>query len=476
VTDSWFFRAWWLSGFGDERIYVLRACDAPADPAAVHIEPVPALFASSATDAWQDGDACVLQEMFCELTLRTGWSLHAYDQRDVRAMISARLREALQSGELVAFREARSPASFVAREVGVPASEPRQPPRGAPAELSFYEITVLDELEAPIAGVLMRVSTPAGTVTRPTDTSGRVRVGGVPAGFGSAQIAGAGELASALAGREQRPRRTAPLPQGDAWHVRIASRIGEAVTLPDAEPQRLMIVTRTDLAHFAQTSPWRELSLAGEAVPCQLTLAQASTTLALHAVATGAQAVVMGPAPELTPALPPPIPPPPIDNSLWIPPNIYVVQSGDTLVRIAARYLGDGARWREIWALNRERYAGRSPDVIFPGDTFMMPAEGVPAWVGLPSCPAPPPDAPSPAAPSPPPEWLRAAVDALHEALFQNDLGAVWRFLETIPLDLPTPAADTPPPFLEELVYRETMVELALEGRVDPSFEETEQV
>lgn len=333
----------------------------------------------------------------------------------------------------------------------------------------------MDELETPIAGVSLRVSTPAGEVVRRTDASGRARVDGVPPGWGSAVIASAAELAAALAGREKGPRRTAPLPEGDTWHVRVPSRIGDAVSLPDAEPQTLLLVTRTDLVHVTQASPWPALSLVDPAGPWQLTLAEERAVLALHAAAIGAQAVVQGVAPEPPSAAPPPIALPPIDTGLWIAPDVYVVQSGDTLVRIAARYLGDGARWREIWVLNQERYAGRSPDVIFPGDTLVMPAEAIPEWVALPASPAPPPDAPTPAAPAPP-EWLRAAVDALHEALFQAQLDPVWRFLESIPLDLPASSPDAPPPFVEELVYRSTMVELALEGKVDPVFQETKQV
>ncbi|WP_437580745.1 LysM peptidoglycan-binding domain-containing protein [Sorangium sp. So ce887] len=479
MTHPWL-RRWPISDFG-QRIYLVRAHHAPDDPSRDHLEPVPPLFASSAIDARRNEDLQVLQEIYCELTLGGRSSPHHQDHREIRDRITARVRQALEHGELVALREIHAAASAAPRgpEARAPhdataRSRPARSP-GAATELSFYEVVLLDELETPIAGVSLRVSTPAGEVVRRTDGSGRVRVDGVPAGWGSAAIASAGELARALAGRERGPRRTTPLPERDAWHVRVPSRCGDAVSLPDAEPQTLLLVTRTDLVHIAQASPWRALSLVDRAGPWQLTLAGERAMLALHSGAIGAQAVVQGMVPEPSPTPPPPIPPPPIDAGLWIAPNVLVVQSGDTLVRIAARYLGDGARWREIWALNQERYGGRSPDVIFPGDTLVMPAEAIPEWVALPASPAPPPDAPAPAAPAPP-EWLRAAVDALHEALFQKRLDPVWRFLESIPLDLPAPSLDAPPPFVEELVYRSTMVELALEGKVDPVFQEAEQV
>ncbi|WP_437682185.1 LysM peptidoglycan-binding domain-containing protein [Sorangium sp. So ce131] len=483
MTHSWLWR-WPLSDVGYRRVYLVRANHAPDDPARVHLEPVPPLFAWSAIDAWRSEDVQVLQDVFCELTLGSRSSLHLHDERELREKIGARLRQALERGELVALRDTRALPPGASRgpdaETRAPRHEPAEPrpPRApeATTDLSFYEIVLLDELEAPIPGVTLRVNTPAGEVVRRTDSSGRVRVDAAPAGWGSAAISGVDELAKALAGRERRPRRVAPLPEGDAWHVRLPSRFGDAVSLPDAEPQKLMLVTRVDLAHVAQPSPWPALSLVDDQDgPWQLTVAEEKVMLALHAVARGAQAVVQAVLPELPPAPRPPVAPPPVHAGLWIAPDVYVVQSGDTLERIASRYLGDGARWGEIWALNRERYAGRSPDVIFPGDTFVMPTEAIPEWVALPTSAAPPPDAPAPAAP-PPPEWFRAAVDALHEALFQGHLDPVWRFLESIPLDLPALPTDTPPPFIEELVYRSTMVELALEGRVDPVFKETEQV
>ncbi len=50
----------------------------------------------------------------------------------------------------------------------------------------------------------------------------------------------------------------------------------------------------------------------------------------------------------------------------------YVVQPGDTLTKIAQNQLGDGARWPEIFALNRNII--RHPDLIFPGQTLILPS------------------------------------------------------------------------------------------------------
>ncbi|MGH3936266.1 MAG: LysM peptidoglycan-binding domain-containing protein [Pseudonocardiaceae bacterium] len=50
----------------------------------------------------------------------------------------------------------------------------------------------------------------------------------------------------------------------------------------------------------------------------------------------------------------------------------YVVRPGDNLTKIAREQLGDGNRWPEIFALNRNII--RHPDRIFPGQTLILPS------------------------------------------------------------------------------------------------------
>jgi nucleoid-associated protein YgaU len=50
----------------------------------------------------------------------------------------------------------------------------------------------------------------------------------------------------------------------------------------------------------------------------------------------------------------------------------YTVKAGDTLVKIAAKQLGDGDRWPEIFLLNRATI--RDPDQIFAGQVLILPA------------------------------------------------------------------------------------------------------
>lgn len=49
----------------------------------------------------------------------------------------------------------------------------------------------------------------------------------------------------------------------------------------------------------------------------------------------------------------------------------YTVVKGDCLWNIAKKHLGNGARWREIWNLNRDKI--KNPDLIYPGQVLTMP-------------------------------------------------------------------------------------------------------
>ena len=49
----------------------------------------------------------------------------------------------------------------------------------------------------------------------------------------------------------------------------------------------------------------------------------------------------------------------------------YTVKSGDSLIRIAKRELGDGSRWQEIFKLNKATL--KSPDAIKVGQTLKLP-------------------------------------------------------------------------------------------------------
>ncbi|MCY0922476.1 LysM peptidoglycan-binding domain-containing protein [Streptomyces sp. H27-G5] len=52
--------------------------------------------------------------------------------------------------------------------------------------------------------------------------------------------------------------------------------------------------------------------------------------------------------------------------------RMYTVKSGDSLSAIARRELGNEARWRELYALNRG-VVGSNPDLIHPGMVLTLP-------------------------------------------------------------------------------------------------------
>lgn len=50
----------------------------------------------------------------------------------------------------------------------------------------------------------------------------------------------------------------------------------------------------------------------------------------------------------------------------------YTVRAGDSLPAIARKELGNEARWREVYAMNRGA-VGPNPDLIRPGTVLTLP-------------------------------------------------------------------------------------------------------
>ncbi|GEM_PF-3926676 len=341
-------------------------------------------------------------------------------------------------------------------------------PPGLPRQVGTYELQILDEHDAPLAGIAVDMNTPAGAETVLTDDEGVARMEG-PTGRGSAVVADVEQLREQLAQAHHGPSRESPVEPAPDLHLRTLATLQGPVALSAGSRQRLLLVTRFDLEHHEDEEDdereWGPLSLdAGDAAAVH-EWDDLRTRIQVHADGLHRQLHVVG---ELAAPLdyaPPELEPPEGEAGRWEAPDVYIVQSGDTLVKIAATYLGSGARWTEIWALNQGAYLGRSPDQIYPGDRFHMPADGIPAWLILGDSP------PGPLAEAPPvepPTWLSVDVDVLLEALVEGSLDLAANLLSSIGADLPEPADEFPPPLAETALVDAFLLARALDGQVDP--------
>lgn len=105
---------------------------------------------------------------------------------------------------------------------------------------------------------------------------------------------------------------------------------------------------------------------------------QAEATLADSGIPKDARAATPQPVANLpaSPApkrgIPPPQPARPAPRLLLSVPSQIVVNRGDSLWKIARKYLGEGRLWIALWTANPEV---QNPDLIHPGQTLRFPAQ-----------------------------------------------------------------------------------------------------
>lgn len=57
--------------------------------------------------------------------------------------------------------------------------------------------------------------------------------------------------------------------------------------------------------------------------------------------------------------------------------TVYVVKKGDSLSKIARKYTGKIADWRELYNLNKSKLKSKDPNLIYPGEKLSIP----PGWL-----------------------------------------------------------------------------------------------
>jgi hypothetical protein len=339
------------------------------------------------------------------------------------------------------------------------------PPAGDPAlPIHAYEVILLDEDESPLPGIEVALDVPGFSGTVVTSGSGRARVESPSGGKGKASLTSLDTLVPVLHDRAERPPRYTPLPTDENARIRRPGQLLIPFSVPAGTPQRVIVLSRVRVGHHAPPDGWGELALS-EAPAGSLDNGDA-TIVRLVSDACGTSAAVRGSHPE-----PPPEPDAwsiPLSwpaDPLWRAPDIYLVQPGDWIGKIAEKYLGDADRWPEIWALNEDQLGDRSFNLVYPGDELRMPPEAVPPGINL---VIPPPMETPPVFPPPPPEWGYFDVDGLLNGLGQNNYDDVLGVLLGLPVT-PPPALPPPPSDLgvEDALVAAAIAELAFGGVAD---------
>ncbi len=154
---------------------------------------------------------------------------------------------------------------------------------------------------------------------------------------------------------------------------------------------------------FLAADAWRTVLLALGVTVAVLFLGQALVSRLVPQPRAPAVAATTGPTSSSVHSTPPPLRTAPPPSPVVQPPpttqppatHVYVVQPGDTLWALAARYLGYPLRYQELFALNRgisqaDGHTLVDPNLIYPGMTLLFPADatGIPTS-SVTSAPAP---------------------------------------------------------------------------------------
>ena len=339
------------------------------------------------------------------------------------------------------------------------------PPAQDPTQMTHaYEVVLLDEDESPIEGVEIALDVPGFAGTIVTDGSGSARMESASGGKGKASLTSLDALVPVLRDRAGSTPRYTPLPIDVNALIRRPGQLLIPFSVPADTPQRVIVLSRVRIGHHAPPEGWGDLGLSQ--APAGSLDTGSATIVRFVSDAGGTSAVVLGTRPE-------PLPEPDArsvtvswsSDPSWKAPDLYLVQPGDWIGKIAQTYLGDAERWPEIWALNEDQLAERSFNLVYPGDELRMPPEAVPPGIGL---VIPPPIEIPATFPPPPPAWGHFDVDGLLNGLGQGKFSDVLDVLLGLPVTPPPPPA--PPPAdlgVEDAMVAAAKAELAFGGVAD---------
>lgn len=148
---------------------------------------------------------------------------------------------------------------------------------------------------------------------------------------------------------------------------------GQAPEAPPRKTTRQYMEVNVDLPTAQELNPWRKPP--AEAAPSIQVAQAAGAAQPPTGPAAARERLPKPPLSKVTPpvsapAFPEMEPPAPVEPT-EVPHQIYAVQQGDTLEKIAATVYGDSRQWKRIFEANRKVL--RSPDRIYVGQKLVIP-------------------------------------------------------------------------------------------------------
>lgn len=239
------FRWWILRGLGDEPALVQES-SAPLDSG---LDILDSIFVLGYLDGWlmQPESREILHDICA--TLLGPLAVAAWGHGEEHLSLRATLRTAFERQDLVVLVERRRDVSPPGRPLPPPLP-PRPLPRPPQPDTAWFQLQVVDDVGAPIAGLGLTMTVDGSPRSLTTDARGVARVDGARTSFATASIQSMMALRALVKPRWNQPRKPSQPTGPDVVTQQLDDQI-EPVSLESETPGILVIVPRFECREIA---------------------------------------------------------------------------------------------------------------------------------------------------------------------------------------------------------------------------------